>query len=415
MLTEIHYPPNALANLEAGRIDEACSVLETELAADPNNASVLDLLGVALLRSGKALESLEVLRKAISQPHKHPVFFHHHAELCSLLQYRAEAIQSYTSALRFRPDAVEYGLPLARLLVESKQHEDAVKVLRALLQFHPGNMEVFNVLRDTIRQLDLEAQREPFRNHQSILFAAIGHSAGTFICAELSRRLGMLDHRDPITDQYGGNRAPIIPKLLERFLHYGGILHAHMFPCKRSILALNLSGIRKVNVHLRDPRQAFYSSILYVEEALRTMAQRTPEMQRYEMAMLECNFPEGYFRKTLAEKLDAAIEFYLGVEIEWIQGWLDAEADPSRSFEIQWTKFEDFKSRPEDFFRSIVDFHGIPRSEFRGEPYECKPGDYAFRKGVNDEWRSAFSESQKARIRSIATPELMERLGYSPE
>jgi len=91
----------------AGRLAEAQAAYRQVLAAEPNHADALHLLGVILGQAGRHQEAAELIRRAIAvAPGNHAYHFH----LASFLQSAGrmdEAIASYQRAIELKPDFVK--------------------------------------------------------------------------------------------------------------------------------------------------------------------------------------------------------------------------------------------------------------------------------------------------------------------
>jgi len=99
----------AIKHLEAGRLNATVRLCHSILAAEPNNAGALHVLGVAMQKQGRAALGIELLREAIL--HDGSTFLYHR-NLCEMLRldHRLdEAAEAGQRAIALRPnDALAY-------------------------------------------------------------------------------------------------------------------------------------------------------------------------------------------------------------------------------------------------------------------------------------------------------------------
>src|SRR5262249_16344160 len=91
------------------------------------------------------------------------------------------------------------------------------------------------------------------------------------------------------------------------------------------------------------------------------------------------------------------------VQCQWLEQWRRKAAD--RGITILITKFEQMALNARQFFGEILDFFGAPPSLYERLPQSlermgtgARAGNFNFRRGTTDEWRSVLSPAQVRRI-----------------
>jgi tetratricopeptide (TPR) repeat protein len=120
--------------------------LRRHLSLEPNSVSGEAELGLALLCLNRPVEAGAALEKALLLK---PDFAEAHFYM-GLAQTRAgrvdDAVQSFHSAIRYSPNFVEPYVPLAELLIETRETAEAAQVLRRVLQLKPGDERALALL-----------------------------------------------------------------------------------------------------------------------------------------------------------------------------------------------------------------------------------------------------------------------------
>ena len=130
-------------------------------------------------------------------------------------------------------------------------------------------------------------------------------------------------------------------------------------------------------------------------------------------------FRPEFYSLSMEEQISWEIEHVLPIEIQWIEGWLDASEDPSFRPKILFTSYEDFVWDEERFFATILDFYGVDEVAFGFMPFRPEPaedpiceGQYHFRNARTDEWRDAFTLDQLHKACSMMPDRLLQRFGW---
>jgi hypothetical protein len=177
----------------------------------------------------------------------------------------------------------------------------------------------------------------------------------------------------------------------------GGSCHVtHLQPDRRQVRNFRDAGIRKLIVHVRDPRQTLVSLVhhlkLYPEQLL-TMRQAAKG--------------EGDAR---IGELALRILPYYAHSIQWIRKWTELESE----IEILFSTFEHMVSDWDGFVDRYLDFYGADTRHFSKTNASARHDgvDYHFRKGKTDEWREVFTKDEADYLSSLLSPKLKERFGW---
>src|SRR5689334_12862630 len=144
----------ALAHHRAGRLADAAQLYERVLAADPRNAAVLHLLGVAVFQSGQVDKAIEIVSTAIRYDGGRADY---HASLGDML--RAAGRGAEAKACLQRAISLDPNSPLAYYSLALAHHaqgelEDAVARCCQAVAIKPDFAAAHNDLGNILRKLD---------------------------------------------------------------------------------------------------------------------------------------------------------------------------------------------------------------------------------------------------------------------
>ena len=134
-----------LEHHRAGRLAEAEGCYQRVLAADPNHADAMHLLGVIAHQFGRHELAVELIRQAIQQNEQPNYFFslgnvfHSHRKL-------DEAVAAYRQAIRIKPDYADVHLNLGNALKERGSLDDAVAAYRQAIRIKPDYAAAYSNL-----------------------------------------------------------------------------------------------------------------------------------------------------------------------------------------------------------------------------------------------------------------------------
>jgi hypothetical protein len=177
------------------------------------------------------------------------------------------------------------------------------------------------------------------------------------------------------------------------FARGGACYTTHLRPLARNIARLKRAGLRKIIVHVRDPRQGILSGIHHI--------------MRYESFLpLRQN---GFAGRTMDEQLEDVMMLYMG-RIAWLQGWLEA----AREFDILFSTFEDFVKDRDAFVARYLDYYGAPVQYFRRDlALEMREDtEYHYRAGEIDEWKRVFSPARAQQLSALLPEPIKRRFNW---
>ena len=119
-----------------------------------------------------------------------------------------------------------------------------------------------------------------------------------------------------------------------KLLANGGAIAKHHSPATFEFAAPVSYYLDKMWVHVRDPRSVALEW-RYSLVTLKTI--NNPEQMAF-LNPLYC--PKGFFELSKTEQIEVMVQNMLPECIEWVLGWLDAEADPDFKTEILFTQYE---------------------------------------------------------------------------
>ena len=141
----------AIQHHQAGRLPAAEQIYRQILAAEPNHADALHLLGVIAYQSGRNEIAVQYIRRAIGLNGRQPTY---HANLgCALKDLRKldEAIACHRRALELKPDSPETHNNLGNALQAQGKLDEAVACWRRALELKPDYAEAHNNLGNALK------------------------------------------------------------------------------------------------------------------------------------------------------------------------------------------------------------------------------------------------------------------------
>jgi protein O-GlcNAc transferase len=162
--TPLHIPPSAssireihdvnipqalqiaLQHHQAGRLADAEALYRQVLAAQPNNAAALHLLGVIAHQLGSHEIAVEWMRKAVAIDPDYAVAHSNLGETFRNSGRLDEAVASFRRALQLQPDSAETHNNLGAALAGQGRSIEAVASFRRALQLKPNYPQAWNNL-----------------------------------------------------------------------------------------------------------------------------------------------------------------------------------------------------------------------------------------------------------------------------
>ena len=303
------------------------------------------------------------------------------------------AIAAYRRRLLAAPGDGALRAALANLLLARENTAAAAAVLaRALVPLYPvrSSAEVFAARRQAARAAGLPG----------ILLNALPKSASESIWNRLAEGLGLAQGHVSI----GLFPDCLVVPYRARELARGGIAaKEHLAASEANLAALEAAGVRRLVVHLRDPRQATLSWAHFLEGDVRKRL-LAPLWRRTTPAA-------GFFARPFAEQLDWHIEHYLPIAVRFIADWVAAAEAGAHGITVAFLDFETFRTAPERYFDQLLAAYAIPPERFARE---AEAEVVHLRKGSLDEWRAVLTAAQRARAWRAIPPALAKRFHWTP-
>jgi hypothetical protein len=134
------------------------------------------------------------------------------------------------------------------------------------------------------------------------------------------------------------------------------VTREHLQPTRFQVAMLAQYGIRRVVLHLRDPRDAIASWTHHMDSIL--------ERRGLRGVSLSCEkvLPESYIGWSFEDRLRWQVENTLPDFVAWSERWLDL-ADSSADVRFLITDYQDLARNNHAFVVKILDFYEIPYRE----------------------------------------------------
>lgn len=178
----------------------------------------------------------------------------------------------------------------------------------------------------------------------------------------------------------------LLPHRLGQFLPNGYIFGAHMPPVYHNMQALEVAGVNRIVVTLRDPRDATVSWAHHVEG-------RGDGYRNYQSKIY--SLPFRFFDLPYEDQLAFHVRNFLPMAVTWIEAWLDFYANPSTNVDILFVYYDDLKSNPIRYFDRIHRFLDLGQMDEGKIPHPEK-GKMHYRQGKHGSWFDEFSQDDKS-------------------
>jgi hypothetical protein len=137
-----------------------------------------------------------------------------------------------------------------------------------------------------------------------------------------------------------------------RFERGNVVSREHLQPRRFSLKVLAHHGVRKVVLHVRDPRAAIVSWTRHMDRTLESRGFRSVEVS------CELPMPEAYIDWSFAQRLHWQVENKLPQFVRWIEDWLELVA-VSRGVEFLVTDYQALNEDARGLVTQILDFYEI--------------------------------------------------------
>ncbi|MEG3857507.1 tetratricopeptide repeat protein, partial [Microcoleus sp. herbarium12] len=393
---------------------------------NPNFYEAYNDLGKLLIEQRKLVEATEVFQQAIAINPKLAAAYYNLGNVRFQLSQFDLAIESYEQAAEIQPDLAEVLLELVPSLRINNQLDKATYCCQRVVEINPNSVEGHFQLANLslMRGQHDEALRRYYHSNKikfaaardrgeigTICLCALPKSGTVYIAQALQNGLNIPGSPTDLVacvpigllDYYWQIKSPeIYTKPVSC------VITVHTNPHEWNQFT-TLRIVDRLLVNVRDPRQALVS---WVDHLNRTQQSRdAPTQEELFFKLKSC--PQDYFSRSITEQINHEIESgFLPKAIKWIEGWLDAEENPSFYPKILFTQQEELVTNPKALFESILNFYEIETTKFTfPEPPKFLEGTH-YRKGRTDEWREVFAPEQIEKASSLMPDRLLDRFGW---
>jgi len=372
-------------------------------------------LGDRLQSEGKPEDAIALYQHAIAVQPDRVEFYLKLGNIFREQKQLDAAIKSYQQALEIDPKLVEAHLQLGEVLGRKGEYEEAVRHCQQAWEIDHNSAAAYTYLG---KVFILHGNRDEalsclYKSNQikSANLIALGQTPG--ILLNTLPKSGSFYILEAIYKGLNINWMPISAEseVIKRddiaILASGmNASQEHLHATSRNLCLIS-EFLDKLVVHVRDPRQATLS---WVHHLIKT----TREIKDVISLLPAIPAAKNYFSLSLTEQISWQIESgYLPIAINFIEGWLNAEADPLFYPDILFTKYEDLATDPQAFFESILKFYNIEKFPFTF-PEPPQQGKLHYRKGRADEWREVFTAEQVEKASSMIPQRLFDKFGWPP-
>jgi protein O-GlcNAc transferase len=143
----------ALRRHQAGRLEEAERLYRDVLRTAPHHADALHLRGVLALQTGRDGDATALIGKAVAANGNEPTF---HNSLGIALQRTGrvdEAVESYRRAIAIQPRCAETHYNLAAALLSRGMHDEAIRACEQVLALNAASPEAHNLMGQALQCL----------------------------------------------------------------------------------------------------------------------------------------------------------------------------------------------------------------------------------------------------------------------
>jgi len=143
----------ALALHQQGRLDEAATLYQEILQAQPQHFEALQLLATIALQQRSPEAAVALFDQALKINPDHPTALHNYGVALRDLRRLEEALESYDRALKIQPDYAEALNSRGNALQDLKRFEEALASYDGALKIQPGYTEALNNRGNALRAL----------------------------------------------------------------------------------------------------------------------------------------------------------------------------------------------------------------------------------------------------------------------
>lgn len=245
-----------------------------------------------------------------------------------------------------------------------------------------------------------EEQAERHRDEPSIFLVTLPKSATVHIGHSIAQSLRYNHTHTLVTPTFPKNI--VWPEMARDFVRGGMISASHMEADSRNLIILRQSNVRRIVLHVRDPRAALLSWVHFMAKR-----GRNRDFQAG-VGSIPNQHTIDFSRKDFEEQVNGCIQTFYQNCIGWLNRWMET-LDRNDIFEFLVIRHEEFVSNEQEYYNRILDFYDI-----KGAINSVKSGETThFRSGNNDEWREAFTSEQIENVNRLLPQIICDRFGWT--
>ena len=248
----------------------------------------------------------------------------------------------------------------------------------------------------------MEARAEAIYNDKpSMLLAFMPRTARDSMSYELVSGMGMMPGL--VTPQFAP-KDDLVPSWVRDFARGGMLAGTRLDGRPENLKILHDSGIRKIVVHVRDPRQAIVSSLYHNQ----VQPDELPDLRAYLGVNWECDID---YSLSFLEQVDAYAN--LGAlpngPLHWLASWIEAAGNDGYGVEIMFTQFDDFVHDRRRLYENIVGFFGIDPARFHFDYVGTAVPATTVK---SPDWRDVLGPGQIERLNALIPRSWFDRFGW---
>lgn len=214
------------------------------------------------------------------------------------------------------------------------------------VKFYKLGERIADSLLDQVAAFAFPGRESPL---PSVLIVALPKSGSVYLLRALRRALRVQVHH---IGGAGMSGSTFSEAHLRRFAQGNLVSREHMQPQAFALSALSRYGIRKMVLHVRDPRAAIVSWTRHMDRILESRGFRAAELS------CEMTMPEAYPDWSFAERLHWQVENKMPQFVRWIVDWLEL-VEISRDVEFLITDYRALSDDARGLVTRILEFYGI--------------------------------------------------------
>lgn len=251
----------------------------------------------------------------------------------------------------------------------------------------------------------VEVELNSTSSHPSIFINTLPKSGSLYCRGLLVEQLGLMHQR--LAGGYFPTDMFLEPSM--RFFGKGGAIAQEHVPANPINIELANRHLTHMVIHVRDPRQATLSWVHHLERL------RTSAREAHALRLIDPVLPEGYFERSMQEKVQWNLDHHLPACVSWITDWVDAIDAGQLKTQVLFTRFRKLREDPDGFFAEVFDFHRVNAPDFKTRKADQDMSKEHYRKGSLDEWRSVFTPEQCEQATATMRADLFDQFEWSSD